>query len=99
MGVGIEPGSTLIVLDFGGSTIDMSIVALEGGEGKASPIAQLVRFDGTNLEGKVLQVLRTAKVLGKSGLAGGKDIDRWISHHLLADEKPTNLILSKAEGT
>ena len=98
MGAGLEPGSTLLVLDFGGSTIDMSIVALEGGEGKASPIAQLVRFDGNNLEGKSTQVLRTAKVLGKAGLRlGGKDIDRWISHYLLPEEKPTNSILRKAE--
>ncbi len=98
MGAGLEPGSTLLVLDFGGSTIDMSIVALEGGEGQASPIAQLVRFDGNNLEGKSTQVLRTAKVLGKSGLRlGGKDIDRWISHHLLPEENPNNLILKKVE--
>ena len=98
MGAGLAPGSTLLVLDFGGSTIDMSIVALEGGEGKASPIAQLVRFDGNNLEGKSTQVLRTAKVLGKAGIRiGGKDIDRWIINHLLPSEKPTNLILAKAE--
>ena len=98
MGAGLEPGSTLLVLDFGGSTIDMSIVALEGGEGQASPIAQLVRFDGNNLEGKSTQVLRTAKVLGKSGLRlGGKDIDRWISHHLLPMKNPTNSILRIAE--
>ena len=98
MGAGLEPGSTLLVLDFGGSTIDMSIVALEGGEGQASPIAQLVRFDGNNLEGKSTQVLRTAKVLGKSGLRlGGKDIDRWIFHHLLPEENPTNSMLRKAE--
>jgi len=98
MGAGLAPGSTLLVLDFGGSTIDMSIVALEGGEGKASPIAQLVRFDGNNLEGKSTQVLRTAKVLGKAGIRiGGKDIDRWIANHLLPNDKPTNLILSTAE--
>ena len=98
MGAGLAPGSTLLVLDFGGSTIDMSIVALEGGEGKASPIAQLVRFDGNNLEGKSTQVLRTAKVLGKSGLRlGGKDIDRWIANHLLPEENPSNSILRKAE--
>ncbi len=98
IGAGLDPGSTLLVLDFGGSTIDMSIVSLEGGEGQASPIAQLVRFDGNNLEGKSTQVLRTAKVLGKSGLRlGGKDIDRWISHHLLPEENPTNSILRKAE--
>ncbi len=70
MGAGLAPGSKLLVLDFGGSTIDMSIVALEGGEGKAAPIAQLVRFDGNDLEGKSKQVLRTAKVLGKSGIDG-----------------------------
>ena len=98
MGAGLSPGSTLLVLDFGGSTIDMSIVALEGGEGKASPIAQLVRFDGNDLEGKSSQVLRKAKVLGKAGIRiGGKDIDRWIVSHLLPEEKPTNLILSLAE--
>lgn len=98
MGAGLAPGSTLLVLDFGGSTIDMSIVALEGGEGQASPIAQLVRFDGNNLEGKSTQVLRTAKVLGKAGIrVGGKDIDRWIVNDLLPDEKPTNLILRIAE--
>ena len=98
MGAGLSPGSTLLVLDFGGSTIDMSIVALEGGEGKASPIAQLVRFDGNDLEGKSTQVLRTAKVLGKAGIRiGGKDIDRWIANHLLPDEKQTNSILSVAE--
>ncbi len=98
MGAGLEPGSTLLVLDFGGSTIDISIVALEGGEGRASPIAQLVRFDGNNLEGKSTQVLRTAKVLGKAGIRiGGKDIDRWIVDHLLPDEKPTNSILRVAE--
>ena len=98
MGAGLEPGSTLLVIDFGGSTIDMSIVALEGGEGQAAPIAQLVRFDGKNLDGKSKQVLRTAKVLGKSGLRlGGKDIDRWISNYLLPEDIPTNSILRKAE--
>jgi len=98
MGAGLAPGSTLLVLDFGGSTIDMSIVALEGGEGQASPIAQLVRFDGNNLDGKSTQVLRTAKVLGKAGVRiGGKDIDRWIANHLLPNKKPTNSILSSAE--
>tara|TARA_B100000700_G_scaffold328914_1_gene448422 strand:- start:362 stop:1990 length:1629 start_codon:yes stop_codon:yes gene_type:complete len=98
MGAGLAPGSTLLVLDFGGSTIDISIVALEGGEGKASPIAQLVRFDGNNLEGKSTQILRTAKVLGKAGIRiGGKDIDRWIINHLFPNEKPTNLILNIAE--
>ncbi len=98
LGAGLPPGSKLLVVDIGGSTIDMSIVALEGGEGKASPIAQLVRFDGNNLEGKSTQVLRTAKVLGKAGIRlGGRDIDRWIAHYLLPEIKQTNLILNVVE--
>ncbi len=98
LGAGLPPGSKLLVADIGGSTIDMSIVALEGGEGKASPIAQLVRFDGNNLEGKSTQVLRTAKVLGKAGIRlGGRDIDRWIAHYLSPETKQTNLILNIAE--
>ena len=41
MGAGVPPGAKLLVVDIGGGTIDLSLVGLEGGEGKAAPIAQL----------------------------------------------------------
>ncbi len=98
MGAGLPPGSKLLVVDIGGSTIDMSIVYLEGGEGRAAPIAELVRFDGKDLGQTSKQVLRTAKVLGKSGLRlGGQDIDRWIVNHLFPDSKQSNTLLDCAE--
>ncbi len=99
MGAGIPAGSKLLVVDIGGSTIDLSLVALEGGEGKAEPIAQLLRFNGQELEGKSNQILRCAKVLSKAGLRlGGRDIDRWIANHLFPKVPLTEEILNAAES-
>ncbi len=98
MGAGLNAGSKLLVVDIGGSTIDMSIVALEGGEGKAEPIAQLLRFDGKDLEGKSNQAFRCAKVLGKAGQRiGGRDIDKWIANYLCPEKLITENLLNSAE--
>ena len=85
IGAGLAAGSTVLVVDVGGGTIDLSLVRLEGGEGRAMPIAQLLRFAGRDL-GSSRQALRCATVIGKAGVAlGGRDIDRWIAHHLCAE--------------
>ena len=98
MGAGLNSGTKLLVVDIGGSTIDMALVALEGGEGKAEPIAQLLRFDGENLEGKSNQAFRCAKVLGKAGQRiGGRDIDKWIVKYLLPNNPITENLLNAAE--
>ena len=82
IGAGLPPGSRVLVVDLGGGTIDLSLVALEGGEGRPAPIAQLLRFAGRNLD-QSRQALRLARVLGKAGLAlGGRDIDHWIAEAL-----------------
>lgn len=78
LGAGLPAGSKLLVVDLGGGTLDLSLVALEGGEGRAAPLAQLLRFQSRNLT-KSRQTLRQARVLGKAGIAlGGRDLDRWI---------------------
>ena len=38
-----------MTLDIGGSTIDMNIVKIEGGEGKSRPIAELLKFKGNDV--------------------------------------------------
>lgn len=82
IGAGLPAGSTVLVVDLGGGTIDLSLVRLQGGEGRAAPIAQLLRFAGRNLDDS-RQSLRCAEVLGKAGLPlGGRDIDRWIAAEL-----------------
>ena len=84
IGAGLPAGSKVLVIDIGGGTTDLSLVALEGGEGKAAPIAQLLRFGGRNLQDSH-QSVRTARVLGKAGLAlGGRDLDRWIAAELVS---------------
>ena len=83
IGAGLPAGSTVLVVDLGGGTTDLSLVRLQGGEGRAAPIAQLLRFAGRNLDGS-RQSLRCAEVLGKAGVPlGGHDIDLWIAAELL----------------
>ena len=78
LGAGLAAGSKLLVVDLGGGTLDLSLVALEGGEGRAAPLAQLLRFRGKDLRDS-RQTLRQATVLGKAGInLGGRDFDRWI---------------------
>jgi len=100
IGAGVAAGSRLLVLDLGGGTIDVALVALEGGEGRAAPLAQLLRFDGRDLLQRRGggQALRCARVLGKAGLRlGGRDVDRWIAHYLCHDEEPNSELLRAAE--
>ena len=86
MGAGLTAGSKLLVVDLGGGTLDLSLVALEGGEGRAAPLAQLLRFRGRDLKNSK-QTLRTARDLGKAGIAlGGRDLDHWILDHLLPSD-------------
>jgi molecular chaperone DnaK (HSP70) len=100
IGAGLPPGSRLLVLDLGGGTIDLALVALEGGEGRASPVAQLLRFAGRDLASAPDrgQALRTARVLGKAGLRiGGRDVDRWIAGRLAPAAAPGPALLAAAE--
>jgi molecular chaperone DnaK (HSP70) len=98
IGAGLPPGSRVLVVDFGGGTLDLSLVQLEGGEGRAAPIAQLLRFAGRDLEASG-QALRCARVLGKAGLRlGGRDIDRWVASELVPDAGPDGELLRTAEA-
>ncbi len=97
IGAGLPPGSRVLVVDLGGGTIDLSLVALEGGEGRAAPIAQLLRFAGRDLA-RSRQALRCARVIGKAGLPlGGRDIDRWIAAHLRPGAPADGPLLRLAE--
>jgi molecular chaperone DnaK (HSP70) len=76
----------------------LSLVALEGGEGRPAPMAQLLRFAGRDL-GSSRQALRCARVIGKAGLAlGGRDVDRWIAAHLCPHAPPEGTLLEAAEA-
>ncbi|MEX0589348.1 MAG: Hsp70 family protein [Cyanobium sp.] len=98
IGAGLPAGSKVLVVDLGGGTIDLSLVALEGGEGRPAPMAQLLRFAGRDL-GSSRQALRCARVIGKAGLAlGGRDFDRWIAAHLCPGAALDGGLLAAAEN-
>ncbi len=97
LGIDIPFGSKIMTIDIGGSTIDMNIVKIEGGEGKSGPIAELLRFKGNDVSSISKQKIRCAEIIGKTGSKiGGKDIDQWIINFFISDNNyASNLI--KAE--
>jgi len=97
LGINVPFGSKIMTLDIGGSTIDMNIVKIEGGEGKSAPIAELLKFKGNDVSSISKQKIRCAEIISKSGSKiGGKDIDQWIVDFFIPDNKyPINLL--KAE--
>ncbi len=88
LGINVPCGSKIMTLDIGGSTIDMNIVKIEGGEGKSSPIAELLKFKGNDVSSISKQKIRCAEIISKAGSKiGGKDIDQWIVDYFIADNK------------
>ncbi|MBO8230730.1 Hsp70 family protein [Prochlorococcus marinus str. MU1404] len=88
LGINVPFGSKIMTLDIGGSTIDMNIVKIEGGEGKSSPIAELLKFKGNDVSSISKQKVRCAEIISKVGSKiGGKDIDQWIVDYFIPDNK------------
>ena len=67
LGINIPFGSKIMTIDIGGSTIDMNIVRIEGGEGKSSPIAELLKFNGNDVSSISKQKIRCAEIISKTG--------------------------------
>jgi len=93
LGINVPFGSKIMTLDIGGSTIDMNIVKIEGGEGKSGPIAELLKFKGNDVSSISRQKIRCAEIISKTGSKiGGKDIDQWILDYFIPNNKhPMNL--------
>ena len=97
LGINLPFGSKIMTLDIGGSTIDMNIVKIEGGEGKSGPIAELLKFKGKDVSSISKQKIRCAEIISKTGSKiGGKDIDQWIVDYFIPDNK-YDINLSNAE--
>ena len=98
IGVDVPLGSKIMTIDIGGSTIDMNIIKIEGGEGKSAPIAELLKFNGNDVSGISKQKLRCAEIISKSGSKiGGKDIDQWIVDHFIPSNQDERNLLKAEE--
>lgn len=81
LGYGLMGGKTLLVIDFGGGTLDLSLVQMEA-TASGKPSGFLLKWGKTSLAESSGQRVKTARVLAKAGEnLGGADLDQWIVEH------------------
>ncbi|MBD2090008.1 Hsp70 family protein [Microcoleus sp. FACHB-1515] len=85
LGYGLDATETLLVIDFGGGTLDFSLVRLDGASAsqpKSKPLGFLLKWGQQNLAETSTQRPKLARVLAKAGQnLGGADIDNWLIDH------------------
>ncbi len=78
LGYGMADQENLLVIDFGGGTLDLSLVSLNRGVQAAKPLGFLLKWGQKSLA-ESGQKVKTARVLAKAGQnLGGSDIDNWL---------------------
>lgn len=82
LGYGLQGGETLLVIDFGGGTLDFSLVQLAAAQGEGRPLGFLLKWGDRSLADSSTQRVKTARVLAKAGEnLGGADLDNWIADY------------------
>ncbi|WP_208344606.1 Hsp70 family protein [Aetokthonos hydrillicola] len=82
LGYGMVEQEVLLVIDFGGGTLDLSLVQLDKStQGAQKPLGFLLKWGDKSLTDSK-QKVKTARVLAKVGQnLGGTDIDNWVVDH------------------
>lgn len=80
LGYGIADGQTLLVVDFGGGTLDLSLVQLnQEAQVGQKPLGFILKWGEKLLGESSGQKVKIARVLSKAGQnLGGSDIDHWL---------------------
>ncbi|MGK7951513.1 MAG: Hsp70 family protein [Xenococcaceae cyanobacterium] len=85
LGYGAAEKELLLVIDFGGGTIDLSLVQIT--KQAKSTQGFILKWGKKNLGASSSQRKRTARVLAKAGQnLGGSDIDNWLIDYFVARE-------------
>lgn len=88
LGYGMADQENLLVIDFGGGTLDLSLVRLAVGvSGSKKPLGFILKWGEKQLAQKSAQKPKIARVLAKAGQnLGGSDIDNWLVDHFAATQ-------------
>ncbi|AFY46767.1 molecular chaperone [Nostoc sp. PCC 7524] len=80
LGYGLADQEILLVVDFGGGTLDLSLVQLnKSTQANTKPVGFLLKWGNKSLAEDSKQKVKTARVLAKAGQnLGGTDIDNWL---------------------
>ncbi len=81
LGYGIQQAETVLVVDFGGGTLDFSLVELAIAP-QNKPLGFILRWGNQSLAESSSQKPQKAKVIAKAGEnLGGADIDNWLADY------------------
>ncbi|EKQ71139.1 molecular chaperone [Leptolyngbyaceae cyanobacterium JSC-12] len=87
LGYGLGDRKTLLVVDFGGGTLDLSLVRLNSSPQTGKPIGFILKWGQKNFAEQSGQTPKVARVLAKAGQnLGGSDIDNWLVDHFAATQ-------------
>lgn len=79
LGYGVADRPLILVIDFGGGTLDLSLVELKTDQRQSRPLGFILKWGDRQWVSSDNQRPRTARVIAKAGLSlGGTDIDHWI---------------------
>jgi molecular chaperone DnaK (HSP70) len=80
LGYGLADREIVLVVDFGGGTLDLSVVRLESGSNpQTKPLGFILKWGEKSFAESSGQKVQTARVLAKAGQnLGGSDIDNWL---------------------
>ncbi|WP_414530431.1 Hsp70 family protein [Nodularia chucula] len=82
LGYGLADQEVLLVIDFGGGTLDLSLVRLDQSVQTKKPVGFLLKWGNKSLGENSSQKPKTARVLAKAGQnLGGTDIDNWLTDY------------------
>ncbi len=101
LGYGMTDADVLLVVDFGGGTLDLSLVQLSPDiQAGKKPLGFILKWGEKLLSESSAQRPRIARVLAKAGQnLGGTDIDNWLVDYFATTQqiKPTPLTTRLAE--
>jgi molecular chaperone DnaK (HSP70) len=98
LGYGLAEKENLLVIDFGGGTLDLSLVSLDQkAQTNNKPVGFLLKWGNKSLAEDSKQKVKTARVLAKAGQnLGGTDIDHWIVDYFVkTQDLPINSITTR----
>ncbi|TAE58157.1 MAG: Hsp70 family protein [Nostocales cyanobacterium] len=98
LGYGLTDQDNLLVIDFGGGTLDLSLVSLEQtAQTNNKPVGFLLKWANKSLAEDSKQKVKTARVLAKAGQnLGGTDVDNWIVDYFVkTNNLPVNSITTR----
>jgi molecular chaperone DnaK (HSP70) len=82
LGYGLQGAQTLLVIDFGGGTLDFSLVQLAASAKASQPLGFILKWGQKSLAESSGQRVQTARVLAKAGESlGGADLDNWLADY------------------